>query len=435
MVEERELLIKIIHTRAIRTDFQPIVSTAGAIVVGYEALSRGPVGTRLETPDALFTAANNHNLLWDLEVACRSLALERAREQRLQGYLFINVDSRVLYDPKFREGLTAQLINEHSLDPEQIVLEITEKTSIDDYRAFREALRHYTRQGYKIAIDDAGAGYSGMRTIAETHPQFIKLDMGLVRGIDKDPMKQSVARHFIGMCQGASMKLIAEGVETPQELATLMELGVEYVQGYLLGRPQGEIVSSLSCEVREQMDRIRAERARQSYRPSSYAIGVLARLDSGISEQATGMDARRMLAENGVQGLPVVRDGYLVGLIMKHSCDALLATPYGNALYLDRSVSFLMDRSPLIVEYEAALTDVARQAMSRREEKLYDYVIVVNQGKYYGVTTIKQMLEKMSQLEANYARHQNPLTSLPGNRLRHERLDQLLFTAEEFFTT
>jgi len=140
-------LEEIIRTRNIQTVFQPIVNTKAATVIGYEALSRGPQGSLLASPEALFTAAKEHGLLWELESLCRSRAFENAQAHGHRGYLFINVDPQVLKDANFRTGLTSKLVGEYQFHPSQIVFEVTEKSSIADYPAFRETLRHYTQQG------------------------------------------------------------------------------------------------------------------------------------------------------------------------------------------------------------------------------------------------------------------------------------------------
>jgi len=250
-METRHEIESIIAKRAIRTLFQPIVQVLTGSIIGYEALSRGPQGSRFERPDNLFAAANLCNMLWEVEVLCRTLALERACALGLQANLFLNVDPRVIHDPKFRVGVTAGLLRHLTLTPQQIIFEVTEKAAITDYDMFREILAHYVSQGYRVAIDDTGAGYSGLRTITEIRPHFIKLDMAIIRGVAADALKQEVVRHMQALAKVTGMTLVAEGVETDSELATLVCLGVEYVQGYLLARPMEHLATSISSQAKE----------------------------------------------------------------------------------------------------------------------------------------------------------------------------------------
>jgi len=240
----------IIDKRAIRTLFQPIVHVITGGIVGYEALSRGPQGSRYERPDNLFAAANLCNLLWEVEVLCRTMAIERACALGLQSNLFLNVDPRVIHDPKFRVGVTGDLLKHLPLTPQQIVFEVTEKAAITDYAMFREVLAHYVCQGYRVAIDDTGAGYSGLRTITEIRPQFIKLDMAIIRGVATDTLKQEVVRHMQALAKVTGMTLVAEGVETDSELTTLIGLGVHFVQGYLLGMPVEQLATRISSQAK-----------------------------------------------------------------------------------------------------------------------------------------------------------------------------------------
>lgn len=240
----------IIDKRAIRTLFQPIVHVITGGIVGYEALSRGPQGSRYERPDNLFAAANLCNLLWEVEVLCRTMAIERACALGLQSNLFLNVDPRVIHDPKFRVGVTGDLLKHLPLTPQQIVFEVTEKAAIADYAMFRDVLAHYVSQGYRVAVDDTGAGYSGLRTITEIRPHFIKLDMAIIRGVASDALKQEVVRHMQALAKVTGMILVAEGVETESELTTLIGLGVEYVQGYLLGMPVEHLATSVSSQAK-----------------------------------------------------------------------------------------------------------------------------------------------------------------------------------------
>ncbi len=241
----------VIRNREITTVFQAIVCLSEGVIMGYEALSRGPKGSVLERPDLLFAEAEKCGKLWELELLCRSKALEQAEKLPQACKMFINVDPNVIKDPRFEKGLTGDLLKELRIAAESIVFEITERTAVDDYQNFRRVLENYRSQGYRIAIDDLGAGCSGMTLLAETRPQFIKIDMTLVRDIDRDFLRQALLKALCDFSRAADMKLIAEGIETFAELKTLIEIGVHYGQGFLLQRPQSEFKSLLPSLVTE----------------------------------------------------------------------------------------------------------------------------------------------------------------------------------------
>ncbi|MDO8389087.1 MAG: PAS domain S-box protein [Actinomycetota bacterium] len=205
--------------------YQPIVDLATRQVCGYEALTRFTDGTR---PDVLFSMAHAVGMGSEMEIACARDALEGARDLPADVWLSIN------FSPlSVTSGTAPALLAQYPA--QRIVLEITEHAKIDDYVALRQSLRDLAPA--KVSIDDTGAGFASLRHILELKPDFVKLDIALVRDIDSDPARQALT---VGLCHFAARTgavLIAEGVETDAEAHTLRELGVPFGQGYLFGRP------------------------------------------------------------------------------------------------------------------------------------------------------------------------------------------------------
>lgn len=199
----------ILNHRDIKTVFQPIVSLKNGSVLGYEALSRGPIGSVLENPSNLFDIARMYGKVWELEFLCRIKALENAVKTIPNACVFLNVDPATINDEKFRKGFTKEFLQKYGISPQNIIFEITEKNAISDFHGFRKTIDNYKDQGYKIAIDDTGSGYSGLTTIAEIHPHYIKLDMNLIRNIDKNGLKSALIKTFYDFCLITDIKLIA----------------------------------------------------------------------------------------------------------------------------------------------------------------------------------------------------------------------------------
>ena len=141
---------------------------------------------------------------------------------------------------------------------------------------------------------------------------------------------------------------------------------------------------------------------------------------------ATCLQVKEHLERNDIMGVCIVRDNYPVGLIMDHSLNSAMATQYGYAIFARRPISLLMDTEPLIINKNTSVTDIARLAMSRKNNKLYDYIIVTKDDSYYGVITIKDLLDMTAKNELNYAKKLNPLTGLPGNSIIDHVFDELL---------
>ena len=226
----------------IRTVFQPVIDLQRGGVVGYEALTRGPAGTDFQSPLELFGVAADSDLVFELDRACRLKALQSARELDPALKLFVNVLPATMYDPDFRGPTLIKRLEEMGLSPDRIVLEISEKYMIENYTLFVETLKDFTNLGFSIAVDDIGAGYSGLEKIANLNARYLKFDMQLVRDIDTSYIRQEMARAIKAFADKTGSAIIAEGIERDAELKTLVELGIEYGQGYLLGRP-GEMLA------------------------------------------------------------------------------------------------------------------------------------------------------------------------------------------------
>lgn len=419
----KEILIK----AYINTVFQPIVSLADGSILGYEALSRGPHGSPLEYPDVLFDAARKLGRTWELESLCRAKALERAREILPEYRLFLNVDPKVIYDEKFRRGFTKELLGKYHLDPANIIFEITEKSSVEDYKSFKKVIDNYMDQGYKIAIDDAGAGYSGLNLVAEIRPQYLKIDMKLIRNIDKDSLRRNLVKTLYDFCIVSGIKIIAEGIETINELNTLIDIGIHYGQGYLIQRPL-PLFNNISENIKKAIaERNKVKNLTYYHNSSTIAIGDVAKIEKAIAPNLSGGKLLELFNTNSdLFGIPVVENRKLLGLIMKDKFFTKLGTQYGIAIFMKRPIELLMDKNPLVVDFYTPLDKVSRLAMSRRENNLYDYVVVSKEGEYYGIVTVKDLVEKSTQLEINYAKHLNPLTGLPGNNLIEKYIHNLI---------
>jgi len=232
------------------TVFQPILDLRRRSVLGYEALTRGPAGSVYQMPLRLFEMAEQADLVFELDRKCRRRALASATTLPTGAKLFVNVYPSAMYDPEFQGGSLVRLVEAQGLSPEDVVLEITEKSAIENYELFAEALSELTRRGFAIAVDDVGAGYSGLEKIAHLKPRYLKFDRELIRDIDSSYIRREMTRALKSFADSIGSAIIAEGIERQGELDTLVELGVGYGQGYLLGRPAGAFLPPSSPAIR-----------------------------------------------------------------------------------------------------------------------------------------------------------------------------------------
>ena len=238
VAEQLSALSAILAQRNIHSLFQPIMCLSEQRVFGHEALSRGPSNSPLHAPLNLFTIARQAGRLTELEAVCRESACRRFSEQQLQGKLFLNISPESLLEPHYPSGLTLKLLEQVGLPPSRVVIELTEHTPTDDFQLLSNALHHYRDMGFSIAIDDLGAGYSSLRLWSELRPEYVKIDRHFIDGIHRDPLKREFVGSILQIARASKAQVIAEGIELVEELTVLQEMGVDLVQGYLLGRPQ-----------------------------------------------------------------------------------------------------------------------------------------------------------------------------------------------------
>ena len=180
---------------------------------------------RFENTDLLFKAATENDSLWSLERLCRRKALEGLPQLAEDELLFLNVQPDALYDPELRDISFLDRLGEAGLHPGRIVLEMTEHSAVRDFPSFRRTLHYFRSNGFRLAMDDVGSGYSGLQAIAELAPDFIKADMTLVRDVHRNSIKRELIATIRRFSDSTGITLIAEGVETQDELRSLARAG------------------------------------------------------------------------------------------------------------------------------------------------------------------------------------------------------------------
>lgn len=228
-------LTRIVEHEELVAVYQPIVDLRAGTVLGYEAFTRGPKGD-LEDPGYLFKLAYEAQLLWKLERVCRDKALAGVATLPEGALLFLNTEPDSIFDPQLqRSGALRALAN-------RAVLEITERAAISDYALFRRALEVIRDMGLRVAIDDVGSAYSGLRLIAEVQPDFVKLDMTISADMGA-VVKQDLVRTVARIAERLNAPLIVEGVETREQLDALLSVGIRYAQGFLFGPPRPDFAA------------------------------------------------------------------------------------------------------------------------------------------------------------------------------------------------
>jgi EAL domain-containing protein (putative c-di-GMP-specific phosphodiesterase class I)/uncharacterized protein YigA (DUF484 family) len=226
--------------RALSMVYQPIIDLATDQVAAVEALARFDV-TPYRTPDVWFAEAHRNGLGVDLELLAITMALAQLPMLPDDVALTINAGPQAVMCTELRDAVLAAPAH-------RVILELTEHTAIDDYSVLVASLRPMRQAGARVAIDDTGSGYSSLAHILKLAPDFIKLDRDLVSGIDVDPVRRALAASLVTFAADTGAQIIAEGVESEDELAVVRRLGVHYAQGYHLGHPG--LIEAVVCQAR-----------------------------------------------------------------------------------------------------------------------------------------------------------------------------------------
>ncbi|MED7670734.1 GGDEF domain-containing protein [Pseudomonas moraviensis subsp. stanleyae] len=425
--EQLSALSSILTQSGLHSLFQPIICLSERRILGYEALTRGPSNSPLHSPIALFAVARQAGRLSELEIACRQSACRRFNEQQLPGKLFLNVSPESLLEAAHQPGRTLQLLQDLGIAPSQVVIELTEQTPIDDFQLLQTALHHYRAMGFSIALDDLGAGYSSLRLWSELRPDYVKIDRHFIDGIHQDALKREFVGSILQIAKASRALVIAEGIELPEELAVLTEMGVDLVQGYLLGRPQ----EHPSRDARAMMPK--HDSSAVALNDEGSDLSALLNDQPAVQRDtptASVLEAFRRQAN--LNSLAVLDEqGQPCGIVHRHSLSDALLKPFATDLFARKPISRLMNDDFLAVEMSQSLQQVSRLITSRARQRIEEDFIITLNGGYLGLGRVIDVLKLITELKIQQARYANPLTLLPGNVPIQQCLTRLLQQARE----
>lgn len=241
-------LVALLSKQRLTSHFQPIVHTADpSQVYAHECLLRGlDEQGQLLSPGALFDAARAADMLFHLDRAARLTAIEQALGLGLETPIFINFTPTSIYDPAYCLRTTIAAALKTGREPSSFVFEVIETEEVADSRDLVEILREYRAAGFRVALDDLGAGYGSLTLLERLRPDIVKLDRALIDGVDQSASKQAVVSALVKMAEDLGIATVGEGVETRAEWEWLRASGIDYVQGFLFGRPSNPPVQPTS---------------------------------------------------------------------------------------------------------------------------------------------------------------------------------------------
>ena len=422
----------ILKQRDLSALFQPVMDFSSGAIFGFEGLIRGPADNPLHSPINLFGAAKQQGLSLEIEMLCRQIVLESFAAQNLPGKLFLNVSPEALTHPSFKNGQTLIYLENLGIDPQRVIIEITENQPTFDFEGMRNALLHYRSMGFQIAIDDLGEGFSSLRLWSELRPEFVKVDMHFVQGVNADPLKQQFLRSIQSIALSSGTQVIAEGIETAAEFRTIRDIGIACGQGYFIARPKHIPPLNLSAEVGCLINTHHlAEQPYSNVR--SVTVETILRyvepvqLKTEIEKIFTNFST-----DKNLRVIPVVKNGRPVGLINCNEFVDTFAQSFRHELLGKKSCAEIMNSTPLLVEKSTPLHELSAFLSEAEIRHFTDGFIITEQGRYIGIGTGQDLLREITKAQIETARYANPLTLLPGNVPINEHIEYLLQSGKSF---
>ena len=328
-------------------------------------------------------------------VACRECSCEAFQRLALPGKLFLNFSPMVLIDPEHKDGITRTILERYQINPEQVVIELSEQYPMDDFELLRTATEHYRSMGFEIAIDDIGAGYSGLRVWSELHPDYVKIDRHFIHDLHKDKVKFELVCSIQQAASRIGTRVIAEGIEVEEELRVIQSRKIHYGQGFHLGRPESE--PSISVE-----NPIHQPRQANGNKNLAHNYTLQALLGPGLAvPPSTTVDriADIFIHEPRFTSIVIVDAGYPKGIVSRTAILELLSMRFGRELFGKREVANYIEPDSIIFDHSTPLSEVSQVLTREPDRNMNLDFIITKDRKYLGVGKIRDLLSKLSELQ------------------------------------
>lgn len=402
----------------LRPVFQPIGQLASGDILGYEALIRGPAGTPLENPQALFAHAQQLQGMVELEQAAARTCIDAFARSGLPGLLFVNFSAETIRRIARQENGARAFLKELAFPATRIVVELTEQTCPLPLDTLKEALCTLREAGARFALDDYGTGTTNLGLWIALEPDFIKVDRSIVAGVAGSPFRLEALRQLQGLANAGNAQVIAEGLESVDDLMVCRDIGIAHAQGFVLGRPAADPLTQLEATaltaIRASTIAVFPETVKLATR--SFSASRLLIAAPAVTPATSNNDVLAILrSHKGLHSIAVVEDGVPVGIINRRTFVDAYALPYHRELFGKKRCMEFASPSPTLVEKSATMEQLALILSSDDQRYLADGLVIVDQGKYAGLATGEDLVRAVTEIRIEAARYANPLTFLPGN--------------------
>ncbi|MFD4836787.1 EAL domain-containing protein [Achromobacter sp. NPDC058515] len=429
-------LAGILREQLLRPRFQPVVDLSHSRIYGHESLIRGPADTALHFPDALFAEARRQGLHPQLELASFRAGAQGFHQNDAAGKLFLNLSGSALlhYWTLWGEEMPARLLKNCSLEPASIIVELTEQDPLSERMAeLSSAFACLREAGMRIALDDYGVGNSNLQLWAEMQPDLVKIDRYFFDGIGHDDRKQNMVRAILKVAQHLGTAIVAEGIETAEDLAVVREMDIRYAQGWFLGMPDETLLTELTPPLRDSL-RLRSPAPLSQRSAGGTAASLRVEAPAALLNKHTNDDVQRLFVEHkNLHAVAVVDgDNRPVGIINRRDFSEHYAQRYTRELFGRDACSTFMNAEPVLVDLNVSIDQLSHVLISEDQRYLMDGLIITRDGRYDGLSTGETLVRSVTEMRIEAARYANPLTSLPGNIPISRHIATLLEDAADF---
>lgn len=363
--------------------FQPIAQLADGALYGHEALIRTPAGCQWRTPDELFAAARAENLAIELEIECVRIALRAWGRMVVPGQLFVNLSASALVTALARSDIESVVAFSHnaSVAPGGLVVELTEHEQVRDVDSLVAAVGSLRRHKTCLALDDFGDGRSSLRLWSELKPEIVKIDKYFIHDLPSHPEKLQVLRALMQISQTLGSRLVAEGIETADELHLVRDLGIGLGQGWSLGRPMpnpvSEIPESAMAIIRSKDVAVFPERRRETQHRAN--TSALLREVPPASPSTTNQELfERFSADESLPAIAVVENGHPLGLVGRQHFIDRYAQPFCREIYGRQSCTTFANLAPRLIDVRSSIDDLTAVLTSEDQAYLSEGIIIVD---------------------------------------------------------
>lgn len=417
--------------------FQPIVSLRDGSIFSHEALIRGPHESSFHMPDVLLAAAAQERLNFEFESHCVMVAFQRWGKLVEEGRLFVNLSAEVLVKvvEQFGRATLLDWICGFDVLPRKLVFEITEYERVADMDCLTSVVNDIRAAGVAIALDDFGDGRSSLRLWSQIRPEIVKIDKYFTRDLSLHADKLKTIQALQQIAATFETALVAEGIETEDDLRILRDLGIEYGQGYFLGRPHLEPYEQIGVAAQVVLqDRRVAVYPELRRVAQSGVLNRLALAEAPTVGPSTSNDELVVLflRHPKLRAVAVVDGTRPIGIINRSNFMNEYSKLYYREIWGKKSCMVHANLECRVVERNHNVDELIGILTSDDQRYLTDGFIVTENGRYVGLGTGEQLVRSVTETRIEAARHANPLTFLPGNIPISQHIERLLANGVEF---